>query len=195
MGRIRALPLPARVRDIDVLSRTVAQGPASITWEQHGFAVADAYDERNNRYIGLVTGGAAGHVSGTSLVVRPDLAAAQVARDAVIAASATPGSVGPGHGPCLQPFGTGGSAESSLPDDRQRRFYAIAHLDPERYQRDFSKITQEVVTNLAAHLGTELEISVEIRATNSEGFPDDVIRTVTENASTLKMDQYGFERD
>ena len=44
-------------------------------------------------------------------------------------------------------------------------------------------------------LGTDVEISVEVKATNADGFPDQVTRTVTENARTLKLESYGFETD
>jgi hypothetical protein len=36
-------------------------------------------------------------------------------------------------------------------------------------------------------------VRIEIEATNEEGFPDYVVRTVTENAKTRKFDQQGFE--
>jgi hypothetical protein len=179
-------PYLPRLRDINVLNRTVAQGPASITWEQHGFAVADAFDEKNNRYAALTTGAAAETVIGTTLIVRPDLAVAQLEQE-----YEPPGPV-PGPGPRPEP---GPGPQPPADDEKLRRFYAIAHLDPERYQRDFSKIAQEIVTNLAAHLGTAVDITVEVRASNDDGFPDGVIRTVNENAKTLKLDQFGFERD
>ena len=38
-----------------------------------------------------------------------------------------------------------------------------------------------------------LEISVEITARKQDGYPDDKVRIVTENARTLKFDTYGFE--
>ncbi len=78
---------------------------------------------------------------------------------------------------------------------KNRRFYGVAHLDAERYQRDFTKLAQEIVTNLAGQIGTGVEITVEIRATNDDGFPENIVRTVTENAATLKLDSYGFEKD
>jgi hypothetical protein len=80
-------------------------------------------------------------------------------------------------------------------DDKLRRFYAVVRLDPERCQRDFSKLAAEVIANLAGLLGTNVEISVEVTATNGAGFPEHVIRTVTENARTLKLDSYGFETE
>jgi len=181
-----------RLRDMDVLCRTAAQGPGSTTWQMHGFALAEAYDVTAGRYVGLVVDAMARHVTGTTLVVRTDLAAAQQAQDAVAARATPPGVPGPVSG---QPVADGGAAPAPAPDDNQlRRFYAVAHLDPERYQRDFAKIAQEIVTNLAGCLGTELEITVEIRAVNDAGFPESAIRIVNENARTLKLGQHGFEK-
>ena len=58
-----------------------------------------------------------------------------------------------------------------------------------------AKLAAEVIASLAGHVGTNVEISVEIKATNADGFPEHVTRTVTENARTLKLDSYGFETD
>jgi hypothetical protein len=40
-----------------------------------------------------------------------------------------------------------------------------------------------------------VEIKLEISADIPTGVPDDVVRTVTENAKTLKFEQHGFEED
>lgn len=66
----------------------------------------------------------------------------------------------------------------------------MTHLDPERYGRGFSQIAQEIIARLGdAHV----EITVEIRATNEKGFSADTVRTITENSTTLKLEQHGFE--
>ncbi len=39
----------------------------------------------------------------------------------------------------------------------------------------------------------KVELTVEIRATDEDGFPVEVMRTVTENAATLKIENHGFE--
>jgi hypothetical protein len=52
-----------------------------------------------------------------------------------------------------------------------------------------------VLQHLAAVDGAQLEIRVEISAIKPDGFPDDKVRIVTENARTLKFDQFGFEND
>jgi hypothetical protein len=115
----RYIYLP-RLADITVLCATVSNGPNSVGWEQHGFAVADSFD---NRYAGLVTGASAEHVTGTSLVVQPGIAVEQAASDAAVTAGAPPGTLGPIASPA--PSDTG--AEPVV-DDRLRRFYASARL-------------------------------------------------------------------
>ncbi len=131
-------------------------------------------------------------MTGATLVVQPDAAAPQLVDEAT---ERLAGSGAGGKPPA--------TAELTLHDrdaeapvvEALRRFYAVAKLDPERYQRDFAKLAAEVIANLAGYLGTDIEISVEVKATNSGGFPDHVTRTVTENARTLKLDAYGFETD
>jgi hypothetical protein len=44
-----------------------------------------------------------------------------------------------------------------------------------------------------AQPGTELEVTIEIHATNTEGFSPEAIRTVSEDANTLKFQAKGFE--
>lgn len=64
---------------------------------------------------------------------------------------------------------------------------------PDRYARDLTKLSQEVIQHLAAPDGVELEIRVEITARNPVGYTEKNVRDVTENANTLKFETYGFE--
>jgi hypothetical protein len=66
-------------------------------------------------------------------------------------------------------------------------------VDPERYAKDINRLNQEVIQHIAAQEGVDLEITVDIRAVKEDGFPDAVVRIVSENANTLKFDQSGFE--
>lgn len=180
-----------RLRDLSVLTATIANGPNSVSWHQHGFAVADAWDEGGRRFVGLVTGGVAPHVVGTSLIVSPDIALAQVDAESSYGEGADQAADGEATKPGP---GKPGPDEPDA-DGRLRRFYGVARLDPERYQRDFGKIAQEIVAHLAGQLNTDLELTVEITARNADGFSDSVVRIVGENGRTLRLDQYGFERD
>ena len=53
-------------------------------------------------------------------------------------------------------------------------------------------MTEEVLTHLRGE-NVNLTVRVEIEATDPEGFDEARIRTVSENAKTLKFDQAGFE--
>ena len=173
-----------RLRSVDVLCDCVASGPNSTLWESEGVAVAEDLDEKTGRFLGLVTGGAAASCRGTTLLVQPDLAAAQVEADREAAAA-------PREGASLAEAGppTPEAAEPS----RLRRFYGVVGVDPERLGRDAGRIAQEVVAHLNALMSTEVEITVEVRAINPDGFPEEVVRIVNENAASLRFRSHEFE--
>jgi hypothetical protein len=75
------------------------------------------------------------------------------------------------------------------------RFFGTATLNPDFYARDFGRITSEVIQHLAAVDGVELEVRLEITAVAKDGFDEAKVRTVSENAQTLKFDQSGFESE
>jgi hypothetical protein len=183
-------PYLPRLKNLETLCATVREGANPITWQITGFAVADAFDASTGRYVGLTVHGDARNVIGTTLVVHPDVAAAQLHDEEIQVVSAGSGDRRPEATPT-----PGVRDERPVEDDKLHRFYAVVRLDPERYQRDFSKLAAEVIANLAGLLGTNVEITVEVKATNGAGFPDHVTRTVTENARTLKVDSYGFEME
>jgi predicted AAA+ superfamily ATPase len=183
-------PYLPRLKNLETLCGTVRQGANPIAWQMMGFALAGAFDGSTGRYVGLTTHGDASTVIGTTLVVRPDVAAAQISEDEAKATLEAVGASEPGTNVTVRI-----QDEWPIVDETLRRFYAVARLDPERYQRDFSRLAAEIIANLAGLLGTEVEISVEVRATNPAGFPVHVTRTVTENARTLKLDSYGFETE
>ncbi|MBV9142989.1 MAG: DUF499 domain-containing protein [Pseudonocardiales bacterium] len=73
-------PYLTRLRDRSVLDEGVAGVLSSITWEQEGFALADAYEENSGQYRGLVLpGGDArfGQIRDTTLLVIPNAALQQ----------------------------------------------------------------------------------------------------------------------
>ena len=82
----------------------------------------------------------------------------------------------------------------SLGRDRPKtRYFGARTLDAERCAPDFGKVNTEVLQHLAAQAGVELHFRIEIEAHAREGFDDSRIRTVSENATTLKFDQSSFE--
>lgn len=57
---------------------------------------------------------------------------------------------------------------------------------------DFKNISDEVLAHLKDS-DTTVTVRIEIEATNTGGFDDGKIRTVSENAQTLKFDQSEFD--
>ena len=61
-----------------------------------------------------------------------------------------------------------------------------------RAGRDASRIADEVISHLSSIEGAEVSITLQIIARIPSGAPENVVRTVTENARTLKFDTQGF---
>ncbi|MCS7051813.1 MAG: hypothetical protein NZL87_09375, partial [Thermomicrobium sp.] len=175
-----------RLRDSSVLAGAIESGVASMSWEQETFAYADAWDGDSGRYLGLHAGEqVAARIDGASVVVKPEAARRQLDEEkpdevAVeeAGAEATAGVLAPGVVDA---------------DRKPRRFHGSVKLDPIRMSRDASQVADEVVKHLAALVDASIEVRLEVSATSENGFEDDVVRTVTENARTLKFDQHGFE--
>ncbi len=63
----------------------------------------------------------------------------------------------------------------------------------ERYAMDFKHAADEVLAHLVATPGAAVHIRLEIEAVSPDGFDESRVRTVSENAATLKFEQSGFE--
>jgi len=181
-------PYMPRLRDRAVFEAGLT-GP-QLLWEQEGFALADGYDEATAKFRALVlpTDGVSATVTDATLIVRPELAKTQ--RAAEVPAP-------PGDSPDPEAGGeatASGSADPSAPAPSSKtRFYGSKRLQAGRYATDFKKLADEVLGPLAAVPGVTISVRVEIEATAPEGFDDAKVRTVSENAATLKFEESGFE--
>jgi len=159
-------------------------------WESEGFALADRFDDTSGRYEGLaVPGGDSvfGTITDATLLVAPKVALEQ---KPVVEPEDAP-DVGGGKGD--EPALSGESGKGDEPAPKHRTFLGTYKVSPERYGRDLSRLSQEVLQHLASVDGVDLEVTVEIRATTESGFPDDKARIIIENAHALKFDQSTFE--
>lgn len=186
-------PYLDRLRDRGVLERALLSTLSSFVWTLEGFALAQGYDEGAKRYVGLVLPGeGTGPVSVTDdwLVVKPDLAIAQ--RNAETDEPRITPQTGPvptvHPGPVPPPGPTTAPAPAGI-----TRYFGALTVDPERYGRDFARVAQEVLQHLAAVPGTELRVTVNVEAVNQAGFSADTVRTVRENADTLRFEANEFE--
>ena len=91
------------------------------------------------------------------------------------------------------PEGTTDDRTSPGQPPSKTRYFGSKQLQSDRYASDFKKLADEILAPLAAASGVELKVTVEVEATGNEGFDDSKVRTVSENASTLKFGQSGFE--
>lgn len=185
-------PYMARLRDRQVFEDGVwSVYDNQLLWQKDGFAFAQEWD--GEQYKGLVLPTdqePPPTITDTLLLVEPSRAEAQRKREVAELAEEEPaeeegeedGGVVPPPPPPPGP-------------PPKTRYFGVRTLDAERYAVDFGKINAEVLQHLAAQPGVELHVRIEIEAHSPEGFDDSRIRTVSENASTLKFDQSGFESE
>jgi hypothetical protein len=195
-----------RVKNAQVILDAIQDGVGRLTWSQDAFAYADYYDAASDRYRGLEAGRRPTvQLTGNSVVVKPEVAAAQIAKDSAPAPTTATGSAGDGAGTGAGPTGTGptvaggetgkgaGDGERQPKTPVLRRFHGSAKIDATRVSRDVDLIASSVVQHLAGLLDAKVTITVEIDAEIPSGAPDSVVRTVTENCRTLKFEDQGFE--
>ncbi len=134
----------------------------------------------------------ASSVNEATLVVRPDIALAQWSEESSEAAAAR------GDAPdTTSTQDAGGPAATGTTSERRgevrRRFYGVARLDPTRMSSQARDLAGDVVANLNALDGTVVEVTLEVRATNGDGFPESIRKLVSENADALGMREHQFE--
>ncbi len=189
----RYLYLP-RLKESAVLLQAVRDGVGLLTWQQDSFAYAESWDEAAGRYRGLQAGRQVAVVmDGQSVLVKPEVAARQLAEDERKAQEAR----GERKGEETQEELGKEKVPPEVPIEptRLRRFHGSVMVDPTRLARDAGQIAQEVVQHLTGLVGARVEIVLEIHAQLPDGAPDQVVRTVTENCRTLKFKTHGFEEE
>jgi hypothetical protein len=202
----RYLYLP-RLRDTVVLVDAIRDGLTFTTWDKETFAFAESYDEKSKRFAGLKCGQ---HVNVPDdglfgILVKPEAANAQVAADTKPTTATTTQPSAPlttGSKPAATSTGTVPGSPVGTPPTPQpaapaapKHFYGTVKIDAARMNRDAGQISQEVVQHLVAILMANVEVTLEIQATAPDGFPPNVIRTISENCRTLKFTQHDFTSD
>lgn len=172
-----------RLRNKDVFLKTVQDGAA--TRDFFGFALG--YE--GGKYVGLSFGQRPPTVllDDAAVIVRRE-----VAETAVLAASSETPSVSE---PESRPSSDGGVGPTEPTTKAMHRFYGSVRLNELKLSSGAGQIADEVVKHLTGLVDCDVEVVLEIRATAPHGFPDSVIRTVSENAKTLKFQAFGFEEE
>lgn len=200
-------PYLPRLKDSEVLLGAVEDGLRLFSWEQDSFAYAQGYDEATGRYRGLTAGqGGTAVLDGSALLVRPAAANRQFKAGTGAGGDGggsgggagdggTGGGGGQGGGGAGGNGGGGGSGGGGTATKTLRRFHGTIQLDPVRPGKDAARVFEEVLQHLAALVGAEVEVTLEIQARVPAGVPENVVRTVTENTRTLKFASAEFEAE
>jgi hypothetical protein len=182
-GLYSQYPYMPRLRDRRVLDEGIVDMP--MLWQTDAFALATGFDEAAGRYIGLWTPddkAATPPATDSLLIVRPDIAVKQRDAETPVPVPEKQDEPGPAPRPGI---------DIAFPPAKTR-FYGVKTLSPDKIALDFKNIAEEVIAHLR-DAATDLVVKIEIEATDATGFDENKIRTVSENAKTLKFDQSGFE--
>lgn len=189
-------PYLPRLRDQDVLLGAVQNGVGQITWHET-FAYAAGWDEARQRYLGLRAGeNASVLLDGQSLLVKPEAAQRQMDAERAQQEQQKPSPAGQAAEPAAVTPTPGHAALSPEPQPsafKHRRFHGSVKLDTLRLSSQAGTIHEAIVQHLQSLVGADVQITLEIHANLPDGAPENVVRTVTENARTLKFESYGFE--
>jgi hypothetical protein len=199
----RYLYLP-RVKGRDTILEAVRDG-ASLLMPEDAFATAEGYDEDTGRYLGLRVGhGVPSAIDNHTCLVKVVIARKQMEEDEKTSGkpkepmgdpgtanegtlSGTPG----GAGAVAEPGSGTPPAEPTKPN----AFVGSVKLNGARVGRDAGRIADEVISHLAALPGAKVDVTLEVQVKVSDGVEEDVVRTVSENATALKFDHASFEED
>lgn len=159
-----------RLMSYSTLADGISNGTANLNWQQETFGYAEAHDGTN--WVGVT---AASMVSATrsGFLIHPDH----------VPQTGTSTDPEPGPGGGTDPDPGGGTQPGSGPDPSTlpSEFYALFKLDPVRGIKQLGEILENVVTKL----GSEAELTLEVRSTSKDGFDDKTRRVVSENTSSL----------
>lgn len=182
-----------RLRDERVLYEAVSDGMSRMIWAEEGFGYADGWDDDRQRYMGLHAGPenrVPPDAVANGLVVKASAVQAHFELVAAEAGKPKPDDDGAGGKPGIV-------KEPPVPaPPRYTRFHGSKRVSADRLAVEAATIGDEVVKYLQGQLHANVEITIDIHAVLPDGVPDDIVRTVTENVSTLRFDDdSGFEEE
>lgn len=201
-------PYLARMRDKHVLLDAIAASMSDAAWAQIGFALADGYDDQTGDFVGLrlpLEDPVPTVIVDSMLLVSPALAQAQRTREmeraraeAAVVASADrdvvpadttsnpsvsgTSTAGPPQAPS-KPVSIGNARYTGAVDVRPRGDIPL----------QLRQIAEELLVHLQGADPDTFEVRITIDADKRSGFPDQVVRTVRENAAQLGFSKNRFE--
>ena len=179
----------SRLKDDQVLVNAIQQGLGLLTWEMETFAYAESYDKDSGEYRGLQYGRQIGITADSQgLLVSPEAARLQielVTEGVDDDQTEAEGEVDSEDEKTDEPVAT----------KKLRRYHGTKSLNPERVGLDASELASELISHLQGQVGANVKVTIEIEADIPDGASETLIRTVTENGNTLRLEEHGFEEE
>ena len=180
-ARYASLPYLPRLASATALDLAISNGTSNFNWANETFGYAEAHD--GSKYVGVVVGEMV-TPSPSGLVLRPDVVALEEDEvsppDSYEEADEDTAAGSTARG--------GGNPQSGTPTPGS--FYAVFDLDRLRGATQMS----DIIDHIAAHLGENTSLTLELRADSTNGFDDATRRTVSENAANLNATAAEFEQ-
>lgn len=181
-------PYLHRLRDKSVLTRALEESLFDPAFVETGFALAKGFDSATGDFLGLampLEESEFGPFDDKTLVVRPDLAVAQRTREHERTAQ-------PAAGPSPTPKDASTGSVSPAPGPASRKVvsnatFAVRHVvDPSGdMAAELQTIAQEILDLLRAADPDVLDITLTVDAQKAEGFDDNTVRAIKQNAEDL----------
>lgn len=192
-----------RLSSYGVLEDAIQRGLGSKEY----FGLAAGFSD--NRYMELTLGEQKTFINESDLLVKPTVATKQIEEEeaaaraaaAEAAQSSSNGEHGVRFGPTTTETVTDADGRTTVVDTtpvvvqpvRQKTsFHMTAKLDNTRVNRSIQTIMDEVVSQLNMLGGADVQLSFSVSAHVEDGIPVQTVRAISENCSTLDINDYRF---
>jgi hypothetical protein len=178
-----------KLRDRVVLETSIRDAVAKLDPQ---FGYADGFDEATGKYHGLLWAKDPPQpFPATGILVGDAATKKQLAEKAAVGQPALTG--GAPAAPGASPGAT--HASSTAQPRKARRFYGSVELDVVRPVKAFDAVLNAIVMELQRTQGAKVKLTLEIEAVADEGFSDNDVSVVRDNARQLKFkpESTGFE--
>jgi uncharacterized protein len=186
---LRYIYLP-RLKNRDVLAAAISVGGNSRDF----FGIA--YNQKGEEYEGFQFASGIAQFDDTLLLIEPGAAAAYLAKISkpVVLPNALPVSALPdnSHTALQQPI-TAHTAAIPRGALRMHRFFGTAELPAATAKMKFDELYASIIRHLAKDPTASVKLMLEIAVDFENGAPEEILRTVTENAAVLKMKTADWE--
>ena len=181
-----------RLANEQVLEEVIKSG---VNSEEY-FAFASAHD--GNRYIGLKYNQYLGIVERSGYLVKINMAKKQIVEEEADLKVVEPWPQDNRNTSTSNPYSqpVNPHEEASTVEEtahKNTNFFMSAKLDNTRIGRDVQRLVEEVISHLTSVEGAVVEVSLEVNVKSPDGMSQQIVRTVTENCNTLRVQSFGFD--